>query len=257
MSEFLNVREQTIIADKDVDISKPISFKITGMEIRVLDHGYVRLVDHMGSDISIVNAARVSFDKESSEFSDKDGKLINFLGKNGHTSPFRHATLTFEVYAPLFVARQWWKYVVGHSHDPIEAWNESSRRYVTEEPVFYIPRWRSSPENKKQGSGEPMNGDDATILNILMEDTIKTGVSRYEMAIKEGVAPEQARVFFPAYAMYVRWRWTCSLQGAFHLIEQRMQPEAQWEFQKYAEAVFDIVGGIFPVSTKAYIKNAD
>jgi thymidylate synthase (FAD) len=120
------------------------------MKIDVLDKGYVRLVDHMGSDISVVNAARVSYDKESQELTERDGKLINFLIREKHTSPFRHAALTFEVYAPLVVARQWWKYAVASSHvDDQNGWNESSRRYITEDEEFYIPtanQWRSKPE---------------------------------------------------------------------------------------------------------------
>ena len=125
----------------------------------VLDKGYVRLVNHLGSDLTVVNAARVSYQKESFELNQNDEKLISFLAKNDHTSPFRHAMLQFEVYAPLMVARQWWKYIIGSSHmegigDTMNGWNESSRRYVTEEPVFYVPsenEWRSMPDNKKQG----------------------------------------------------------------------------------------------------------
>src|SRR5690625_5071724 len=110
----------------------------------------------MGSDLTVANAARVSYDKESTELNEKDRRLIRFLAREDHTSPFRHAIAQFEVYAPLMVARQWWKYVVGSDHT-MDAWNESSRRYVTEERVFYVPaadEWRSAPEMSKQGSGE-------------------------------------------------------------------------------------------------------
>ena len=111
------------------------------MKIDVLDKGYVRLVDQLGNDLSIVNAARVSYDKESNEFQDKDVSLIKFLLREGHTSPFRHAALTFEAYAPLMVARQWWKYAVASTHvDDQNGWNESSRRYITEDEEFYIPK---------------------------------------------------------------------------------------------------------------------
>src|SRR6056300_1285917 len=131
------------------------------MKVDVLDKGYVRLVDHMGSDLSVVNAARVSYDKEAAELSDRDRKLINFLIREKHTSPFRHAAITFEVYAPLVVARQWCKYAVSSTHvDDQNGWNESSRRYITEDEEFYVPaatEWRSKPENGKQGSGEPVD----------------------------------------------------------------------------------------------------
>src|SRR6185437_7973268 len=108
-------------------------------KIDVLDKGYVILHDVMGSDLTVSNSARVSYNKKKEEISDADKRVIAFLAREGHTSPFRHATLQFEVYAPLMVARQWWKYVVGSDH-VLDAWNESSRRYITEEPVFYVPQ---------------------------------------------------------------------------------------------------------------------
>src|SRR5690625_4327029 len=125
-------------------------------KIDVLDKGYVILHETMGNDLNIVNAARVSYNKKKEELDTKDARLIKYLAKHDHTSPFRHATLQFEVYAPLMIARQWWKYVIGGAHQ-MDAWNESSRRYITEEPVFHVPNideWRSKPENSKQGSGD-------------------------------------------------------------------------------------------------------
>lgn len=237
----------------------------TGIErVNVLDHGYVRMEHSMGNDLTPVNAARVSHDKRSEEFKPRDQKLVNFLGENDHTSPFRHAAMTFEVYAPMFVKNQWWKYVVGHMHDPMQAWNESSRRYVTEEPVFYNPEWRWAPDSKRQGSGQAIhpeetlsNGNPAKYLihrlNADMNGAIADGLKKYNNAIEWGVAPEQARVFLPAYAMYVRWWWTCSLQGALHLIEQRTAPDAQWEFQQFARVVEDMVRQKFPVATAALL----
>ena len=226
--------------------------------IGVLDHGYVRMEDAMGNDLTTVNAAKVSFDKRSEQFKPRDQKLVDFLGENDHTSPFRHSVMTFEVYAPMFVKNQWWKYVVGNMHDPMQAWNESSRRYVTEEPMFYTPYWRKAPENKKQGSGDFIEVDKGGLTgpaywSARFHDTVKVGVQRYQEAIDGGVAPEQARVFLPAYAMYVRWWWTCSLQGALHLIEQRTAPDAQWEFQEYARVVEYMVRLKFPVATSALL----
>src|SRR5690606_1058278 len=124
-------------------------------KINVLDKGYVILHDVMGDDLTVVNSARVSYDKKSEELTERDRRLIAFLAREDHTSPFRHASLQFEVYAPLMVARQHWKYVAGSSFqeatgDNMTAWNESSRRYITEEPTFYIPKadeWRSAPAN--------------------------------------------------------------------------------------------------------------
>jgi thymidylate synthase (FAD) len=221
--------------------------------LAVLDHGYVRMEQSMGNDLTTVNAAKVSFDKRSDTFKDRDQKLVNFLGENQHTSPFRHSVMTFEAYAPMFVKNQWWKYVVGHMHDPMQAWNESSRRYVTEEPLFYVPQWRSAPEDKKQGSGDFIEHERAIVWDNWFRGIARQGEQYYNMALEQGIAPEQARVFLPAYAMYVRWWWTCSLQGALHLIEQRTAPDAQWEFQEYAKAIESLVREKFPVATQALL----
>ena len=229
------------------------------MQIKVLDKGYIRLADKLGDDLSVVNAARVSYDKESNEFTEKDQKLINFLIREGHTSPFRHAALTFEVYAPLFVARQWWKYAVSSTHiDDQNGWNESSRRYITENEEFYIPdpdKWRSKPENSKQGSGEPINSVTGEFLSTQLEQEILRGVKMYNYALDQNVAPEIARLFLPAYAMYVRWRWTVSLQGVMTFLEQRIPHDAQFEIQEYARAVLDIIKETFPNTYKAWAKS--
>ena len=226
----------------------------------VLDKGYVRLVDVLGNDLSIVNAARVSYDKESEEFSDKDVKLINFLIREEHTSPLRHAALTFEVYAPLMVARQWWKYAVASTHiDDQNGWNESSRRYVTEQEEFYIPasdEWRSKPENSKQGSGEPLDEGVGFTLTQKLAMYVDQGIERYQEALDEGVAPELARLFLPAYGMYVRWRWTVSLQGVITFLDQRLPHDAQVEIQSYAKAVDQLTTYAFPEIMKAWKNNA-
>ena len=220
--------------------------------IDVLDHGYVRFVDKLGTDLTVVNAARVSYDKESTELRERDKGLIAFLGDNDHTSPFRHAVIQFEVYAPLMVARQWWKYVVGSDHT-MDAWNESSRRYVTEEPVFFVPNeWRSAPGNRKQGSGPTIKDEgDADAWTRQLVDHYQRGLQLYEAALSRQVAPEQARLFLPAYAMYVRWRWTASLQAVMHFLNQRLGDDAQYEIQKYAEAVSDLTYQHFPESFTA------
>jgi thymidylate synthase (FAD) len=224
-------------------------------QINVLDNGYVRLVDTLGNDLSVVNAARVSYDKESEEFTTKDEKLIGFLLREGHTSPFRHAALTFEVYAPLFVARQWWKYAVSSTHvDDQNGWNESSRRYVTEDEQFYVPSassWRSKPENSKQGSGEPLHYSIGAYYTNKLNDLINEGTRLYHDAMRDNVAPEIARLFLPAYSMYVRWRWTVSLQGVMTFLDQRLGHDAQVEIQEYAHAVKDLAHGAFPETFKA------
>lgn len=234
---------------------------MTTDKINVLDKGYVRLVDVLGNDLSIVNAARVSYDKESTEFEDKDQKLINFLIRENHTSPLRHAALTFEVYAPLMVARQWWKYAVSSTHvDDQNGWNESSRRYITEKEEFYIPKgnqWRSKPENSKQGSGLPVETSIGGFYTNKLADYVWRGIELYESALEEGVAPELARLFLPAYGMYVRWRWTVSLQGVITFLYQRLPHDAQVEIQEYAKAVDILTNQAFPRVMKAVIKKAN
>lgn len=235
------------------------------MEIKTIHNkGYVRLVDVMGSDLTVVNAARVSYNKASESLSEKDIKLIDYLADHGHTSPFRHAMVQFEIYAPLMVARQWWKHVIGSSHqegsqDPFTAWNESSRRYVTESIEFYIPtaeEWRSSPENSKQGSGQPIDiklGKEAT--ERLMEQ-IDKGMANYEWAVENNIATEMARLFNPsAYGLYVRWYWTTSLQAAAHFLNQRLDSHAQYEIQQYAKGILELIKPHFEHSLNKLMKN--
>lgn len=217
--------------------------------VQVFD-GYVKLHDVMGSDLTVANAARVSYNKKKEVLDEKDRRLIQFLAEHGHTSPFRHATMQFEIYAPLMVARQWWKYVVGSDHI-MDGWNESSRRYITEECEFYIPKtsdWRSAPENKKQGSGEVLSIELGFELTNALHQHVVESVSLYEWAMSVGVCAEQARLFLPSYSLYVRWYWTASLQSVAHLLQQRLNHDAQWEFQEYAKAVHHLAKDRFPVS---------
>lgn len=228
--------------------------------VNVLDQGYVRFVKVSGTEVEVVNAARTSFDKESElnedgTLKEKDVKLINYLARNREGSPFRHLHFSFEIYAPLMVARQWLKYVVGSSHvSEGLAHNESSRRYLTEQPTFHIPNeWRSKPENKKQGSGEPVGGELSEVLTDTLCRYIDQGLEHYNWAMDNGVAPEQARLFLPAYGMYIRWRWTCSLQTALWFLEQRLAGDAQHEITEYARAVAGFVQRETPYSYEAWL----
>lgn len=243
--------------------------------MKVLNKGYVKYVKHMGDDLDPVNSAKVSFAKESAEFGEREARLLAFLQREEHSSVFRHSALTFEVYAPLFVARQWFKYAVASAHlEDQNGWNESSRRYVTEIPEFYVPRpgeWRSSPENKKQGSGEPLKslddvqwgawrycGYDIDVHNDFPEEygnlwtdelneLIQKSVDLYESAMANGVCAEQARLFLPAYGLYVRWRWTASLGAVMHFLHQRLAHDSQKEMQEYAKVVHKLTAEHFPV----------
>ncbi|ANY70760.1 thymidylate synthase, flavin-dependent [Paenibacillus sp. BIHB 4019] len=219
----------------------------------------------MGSDLTVVNAARVSYAKESTELTDRDRRLIAFLAREGHTSPFRHAILQYEVYAPLMVARQWWKYVIGSAHyegtgDSLDAWNESSRRYITEEPVFYIPQadeWRSAPDNSKQGSGGSVAFEIGQEAMERLIGLVDRGVRNYEWALSVGICPEQARLFLPAYGMYVRWYWTASVQSVAHFLSQRLAHDAQAEIQAYAKAILTFVEAKFPVAINELLTKGD
>ncbi len=228
---------------------------------KVLDKGYVRLRDTMGSDLTVVNAARVSYDKRSEELSEKDEKLIKFLAKHNHHSPFRAGVMQFEVYAPLLVARQWWKYAVSSSHvDSQLQWNESSRRYITEECEFYIPtkyEWRSLPKNSKQGSGEPIDDLIGGAFSDSLQGYVKLGEELYNKAMEDGVCAEQARLFLPAYGLYVRWIWTASLQSVAHFLKQRLNDDAQKEIQLYAKEVYDLTKDVFPVSLQELLDNLE
>lgn len=226
-------------------------------KIDVLDNGYVALHDALGTDLTISNAAKVSYDKKSTELTNKDRNLISFLAREGHTSPFRHAFLQFEVYAPLMVTRQHWKYIVGSDHT-MDAWNESSRRYITEEPVYYVPKaneWRSAPENSKQGSGPVLDVEIGEILTADLEASIKEGIFRYDKALAIGVAPEQARGLLNAtYFLYVRYYWSTSLQGVCHVLNQRLAHDSQYEFQQYAKAILELAKEKFPISVSELVK---
>lgn len=227
--------------------------------IQVLDKGYVGLLNHMGNDASIISAARVSYDKEcvpneDGTLAERDERLMAYLVRKNEMSVFRQATVQFEIYMPLMVARQYWKYIVGASHiDDGVCMNETSRRYVTEEPIFYIPsltEWRSAPTNSKQGSGEPIDPRLGQLATEKLMDLIDQGVSSYEYWMGLGVCAEQARLFLPAYGMYVRVRTTMSLAALIHLLKERLEHGAQAEFQEYAKALRDLTVPLFPVTFK-------
>ena len=164
----------------------------------------VELIDSMGSDLTVVNAARVSFNKHHTELEDSDEKLIAYLAKHGHWTPFGHPHLQFRISAPIFVARQLVKHQVGL------VWNEISRRYVDSTPTFYITdKWRSRAKNKKQGSGDELIELDSWDY-AKIQDANVAAVDVYSHLLKRGVAPEQARMVLPL-SMYTEWYWTGSL----------------------------------------------
>ena len=181
----------------------------------------VDLIDHMGNDLTVVNAARVSFDKTSKELSHADIKLIYFLAKHQHWSPFSHAFLQFRIKAPIFVARQLGKHQVGLS------WNEISRRYVDYEPEFYVPsKWRLRADNIKQGSSSEE-------IEYNITSTMQYVQQTYDNLLREGVAPEMARMVLPQNMM-TEWYWSGSLYAFARVCQLRLDSTAQVEVQKVA-----------------------
>jgi thymidylate synthase (FAD) len=201
----------------------------------------VTYIDHMGSDLSVVNAARVSFGKKHDSFQDKDTKLIRYLAKHKHLSPFGHAFASFHVKAPIFVARQ----LVKHK---FLRWNEISRRYVDEEPEFYVPDvWRGRSEDKKQGS----EGEVKTNVNIDYHNKVALAV--YLQKIDEGVAPEQARMVLPQSTM-TEWYWSGSLDAFAAMCKLRCASDTQYESRIVANQISEQMKELFPVSWEALME---
>ena len=207
----------------------------------------VSLVDSMGTDLSIVNAARVSFHKESVEMSGADAKLINYLAKHNHWTPFGHTSLSFRIKAPLFVARQMGKHQVGL------VWNEVSRRYVDEEPEFYLPQQlRAKASNVKQGSSEQSIVEEKMWLKY-WEAHFEECLIIYQYSLEAGVCPEQARMLLPQ-SMMTEWIWTGSLAAFARVVNLRIDPHTQKETQEIANKIYATLRSTFPVSTDALIK---
>ena len=197
----------------------------------------IELIDKMGSDLSVVNAARVSFNKKKSEFEEKDEKLIKYLAEHDHWSPFGHTTLQFLIKAPVFVARQLVKHQVGL------VWNEVSRRYVDTPPEFYVPFiWRGAPENKKQGSSEKEIEFDIT-------DVVQACKTVYNDMIEEGIAPEMARMVLPQNMM-TEWYWTGSVMAFARVCNLRNKPDSQEETRMITQQMAKHLKDHFPISAK-------
>ena len=232
--------------------------------MKVLDKGHVHVVDHMGTDLTVCNAARVSFNKESEWCSDekaitrlaetgstyhkedvrclceKDKKLIKYLAKHQHWTPFAHPQITLRIKAPISIRTQFFK----HKQGFVE--NEISRRYVSFEPEFYNPKWRGKPTGgAKQGSEQFISVNDDTIR--CFENSIKSCIYAYEQLLSEGVAPEQARFVLPQ-GMYTEWYWTGSLAAYARFYKQRIDEHAQWEIREYAKAIGELISPLFPES---------
>ena len=213
----------------------------------------VKYKDHMGDDLSVANAARVSFGKQTKAIeiypttideqlvtipftNVKDRHLIEYLAKHDHWTPFAHTSITFYIKSPIFVARQLGKHQVGL------VWNEISRRYVSSEPEFYLPQeWRLAAEDKKQGSlDETIKYDDAIQVQEI-------ALQHYQSMLEKGIAPEQARMVLPQ-STYTEWYWTGSLYAFARICKLRLQPDAQKETRYIAQLISDRCDQLFPIS---------
>ena len=215
-------------------------------------------VDYLGgygNDNTVANAARVSFAKDASNYTDEQNeKLIRYLAKHKHTSPFNHAFLSFRVKAPIFVARQ----LVKHRFMP---WNEESRRYVDEEPEFYIPTdWRAKADNVKQGSSDKivdvlgMQGFFDRTPNSATQNLVQHSLDLYNEMLEHNVAPEMARMVLPQNTM-TNWIWSGTLGAFMDMLKLRLDPHAQYESRLVAQQIAETVEALFPVSFKAIMES--
>ena len=226
----------------------------------------IEYVDHMGSDLSVTNAARVSFDKESVPchyryveinggiisvpvIDTRDSQLVSYLARHAHWSPFAHAVVSFRWKAPIFVARQLVKHQVGLT------WNEVSRRYVRNIPELYWPeKWRLAADNVKQGSSNAEFYDPGILSDAFQDAELQ--VRRYQEMLDLGLCPEQARMFLPQNT-YTEWIWTGSLYAWARVYNQRTDPTAQKETRELVEQLDNYMGKLFPVAWKVLTKEND
>jgi thymidylate synthase (FAD) len=211
----------------------------------------VELEDHMGKDLSVVNAARVSFAKRKTVLDEADEKLVAYLARHDHWSPFAHTCLSFRVTAPIFVARQLAKHQVG------AAWNEESRRYIDDEPTVYYPdAWRERAENVKQGSGGTLHAGNAFLTDIVYQTAVGDALRAYQTLLKRGVAPEQARMVLPQATM-TSWVWTGSLLFFARVCQLRLDDHSQKETRDVAVQIAKHCRKKFPVSWAALMEGTE
>jgi thymidylate synthase (FAD) len=219
----------------------------------------VTLIDSMGSDLSVVNAARVSFAKESNELNEKDIRLIEYLATHKHDLPFAHTCLSFRVKAPLFVARQLWKSHVSSAGTDSGnyAWNEQSLRYTEPEMEFYLPKvYRLQSKSNKQCSSEETVGEArSTQINATLASSFGRAQGIYEGLIAQGVSKEQARIVLPA-AVYTEWIWTGSLLFFARVVKLRLGEGAQEEAGIIAKLISNECEKLFPYSWKNLTKGS-
>ena len=221
---------------------------------KVLDKGFVEVIDCLGTDLTVANSARVSFGKRKDKYDAGDERLVRYLAKHKHFSPFRHLIVQFHIKAPEFVTRQLYKHVVGiettsSSITKDHAWNEISGRYVAVEE-YYIPKnWRQQSEDSKQASiGSVKEQEEATEAYAA---ALQVGKHYYEKLLELGVAKEQARILLPL-SQYTEFYWTASFQSIVNFIDLRDKPDAQWEIREYAKVLKKQLFELYPMTTQIW-----
>ena len=227
-----------------------------GKEIKILDKGHIRIEGVMGDDLTVVNSARVSFGKRKEVWDEKDAKLVRYLAKNKHFSPFRHLQIQLNIKAPEFVMRQLFRHVVGieaTSNYPTKdtPWNEISGRYVPVKGYYYPEVWRKQSQDNKQASEGKLDYDGQETASSLYRTGINETKRIYEELVNLGVAKEQARSILPL-SQYTQVWWTASFQSIMNFIELRDEKTAQVEIQEYARALKGIMLEVFPETTKIW-----
>ena len=226
------------------------------MKIQVLDKGFIEVVDSLGSDLTVVNSARVSFGKRKTKFDKSDERLVRYLAKYKHYSPFRHLQVQFHVKAPEFVMRQWYKHVVGiettsNSSAKDHAWNEISGRYVPVEE-FYVPEvWRKQSEDNKQASEGVLDDLQQKRMSSVFNEYMRQVEMAYDRMIDAGIAKEQTRIILPLN-QYTEVYWTASFQAIMNFIELRNEKTSQIEIQEYAKSMLDLMHQTFPKITEIW-----
>ena len=222
----------------------------------VLDKGFIEVIDSLGDDLTVVNSARVSFGKRKEVYDKTDERLVRYLAKYKHFSPFRHLQVQFHVKAPEFVMRQWYKHVVGiettsNSSAKDHAWNEISGRYVPVEDYYEPSVWRKQSDDNKQASEGVLDDLQQRRMDDAYNDLMRKVRMTYDKMVKAGMAKEQARIILPLN-QYTEVYWTASFQAVMNFIELRNEKTSQIEIQEYAKVMLEQMKEVFPKTTKIW-----
>jgi len=221
----------------------------------------IELISSMGNDLTVVNAARVSHDKQTDQLRERDTGLIKWMADKAHLSPFRHVFVQFRIRAPEFVARQAYRHHIGieatsSAHTATDAWNEMSQRYVRPKDFFVPEEWRKAPKEIRQGSStdEVFSAEEQDKCKQIYGEALAKCQEAYQALLEAGVAREMARMILPL-SVETQWIWTMSLQAVVHFIKLRKDPTAQLEIQILAQKMADLVQPIAPVAFEALLQS--